>query len=229
MFIDAKAEYIERLDETFRVDLANGMRLVVKRVLLTIGIVDDWPDIPGLDRCYGATAHVCPDCDGYDTRGKKTVVVASGRKAVGLALALTTWTQELIICTNGEPADLKEEWIQKLQILNIPVLETRIECARSIHGEVTGLDLEGGMSLDCEQLFFAIGQEAADDLGAQLGCERDEIGRIVIDQHHHTTVPNVYAAGDIIPGPQLAVVAAAGGTIAALAIHHSLLADVQRL
>ena len=85
------------------------------------------------------------------------------------------------------------------------------------------------MSLDCERLFFAIGQYPADDLGAQLGCKRDEMGRLVIDDRNHTSVLNVYAAGDIAPGPQMAIVAAASGAVAALAIHASLMPESRKL
>ena len=63
------------------------------------------------------------------------------------------------------------------------------------------------MQLDSDKMFFAIGQYPADDLGAQLGCERDEGGHIVVDEHGHTSVRNVFAAGDIMPGPQLAIAA----------------------
>ena len=85
------------------------------------------------------------------------------------------------------------------------------------------------MSLDCERLYFAIGQVPSDDLGAKLGCKRDKIGRIVIDDRNHTSVMNVFAAGDLIPGPQLAMVAAASGVVAAVSIHHSLVPEGRRL
>jgi thioredoxin reductase len=85
------------------------------------------------------------------------------------------------------------------------------------------------MSLDCERLYFAIGQYPADDLGAQLGCKRDEMGRLVIDEHNHTSVMNVFAAGDIAPGPQVAIAAAASGAVAAIAIHASLVPETRKL
>ena len=139
---------------------------------------------------------------------KKTIVIGSGRKAVGMALALTTWTDKIVICTNGKPADMSADLLKKLEPLNIPVLEQTVTCVKSKDGEIKCVELENGMSLDCEQLFFVIGQVPADDLGAQLGCKRDEAGLIVVDEHNHTSVRNVYAAGDIIPGPQLAIAAA---------------------
>ena len=85
------------------------------------------------------------------------------------------------------------------------------------------------MSLDAERIFFAIGQYPADDLGAQLGCKRDEGGHIVVDEHNHTSVKHVFAAGDIVPGAQLAIAAASDGAIAALAIHKSLVPDERKL
>jgi hypothetical protein len=76
--------------ELFAVQLRDETVIESRRILLAIGIRDVWPDIPGLGDCYGETVHVCPDCDGYETRDKKTVVIGAGRKACGMAFALAT-------------------------------------------------------------------------------------------------------------------------------------------
>ncbi len=217
-------------DESFMLGLDDGSALRARRLLLAIGIKDVWPDIPGLERVYGANAHVCPDCDGHECREKKVVVIGSGRKAVGLALNLTTWTRDIIICTNGEPAGFElDEYCRKLDALNIPVLESRITCVRHDGAHVQSLELENGMQLDTDKIFFAIGQYPADDLGKQVGCERDEGGHIIVDDSYHTSVMNCFAAGDIVPGPQLAIAAASDGAIAALAIHKSLVPGERKL
>lgn len=229
-FVDGLVDRaLNETGELFAVHLRDGSEINARRVLLAIGIRDVWPDIPGLDTCYGDTVHVCPDCDGYETRDRKTVVIGKGRKAVGMALALTTWTRAIVICTNGEKPDMDEDLLNQLKVLNIPVLDAPIECARSQASEIRAIDLVGGMELDCERLYFAIGQYPADDLGAQLGCKRDEMGRLVIDDRNHTSVLNVFAAGDIAPGPQLAIGAAASGAIAAMAIHSSLVPETRKL
>lgn len=229
-FVDGLVDRaLNETGELFAVHLRDGSEINARRVLLAIGIRDVWPDIPGLDTCYGDTVHVCPDCDGYETRDRKTVVIGKGRKAVGMALALTTWTRAIVICTNGEKPDLDEDLLNQLKVLNIPVLDSPIECVRSQASEIRAIDLVGGMELDCERLYFAIGQYPADDLGAQLGCKRDEMGRLVIDDRNHTSVLNVFAAGDIAPGPQLAIGAAASGAIAAMAIHSSLVPETRKL
>ena len=222
-------EAINETGELFAICLRDGSTIEAPRILLAIGLKDVWPNIPGLDQCYGETVHVCPDCDGYETRDKKTVVVGTGRKAVGMALALTTWTRQIVICTNGEPPDMEQEVLDQLKALNIPVLDGPIRCVVSKDREISGVELEDGMSLDCERLYFAIGQYPSDDLGAQLGCERDQLGRLVIDEHNHTSVKNVYAAGDIAHAPQLAIVAASSGAVAAMAIHGSLIPETRKL
>ena len=221
--IDDCVDTAERLaDDEFLLTLHSGDQLGAQRVLLAIGLKDVWPDIPGLERAYGRNAHVCPDCDGYEASDKKTVVIGHGRKAVGMALNLTTWTRNLIICTNGEPPEIDEpEYCEKLDALNIPILTERVRRLCVEQGQIHCLELEGGMNLDAEKIFFAIGQYPADDLGAQLGCERDDGGHIVVDKHYHTSVINVFAAGDIVPGSQLA--------IAALAIHKSLVPEERKL
>lgn len=207
----------------------NARLVRAQRVLLAFGLRDQWPKLPGLRRVYGATAHVCPDCDGYETRGKKVLVIASGRKAVGMALSLRTWTTDIVVCTNGESAPLDDALRGKLDALGIPVVAAPITCVLSEGDRVRSVELEGGGTLACEEIFFALGQRLADDLGAQLGCRRDDDGRIVVDERYETTSPNVYAAGDIIPGSQIAIAAAGDGALAAVAIHRSLLPEAQRL
>jgi thioredoxin reductase len=197
-------EAINETGELFAIRLRDGTVIEAQRILLAIGIKDVWRD-------------------------KKTVVVGKGRKAVGMALSLTTWTRQIVICTNGEKPDMEQKLLDQLKALNIPVLDQPIKCVVSKSSEIGGIELEGGMSLDCERLYFAIGQYPADDLGAQLGCKRDEMGRLVIDERNHTSVKNVYAAGDIAPGPQMAIVAAASGAIASIAIHASLVPETRRL
>ena len=215
--------------ERFTLCLSDDREFQARRVLLAIGVRDVWPRIPGLSDCYGETVHVCPDCDGYETRNCRTVVIGSGRKAVGMALALSSWTNEIVICTNAEPADMDAGQLKKLKTLNVPVLEEKVNRISSQNGEIRCMDLEGGMQLDCQRLFFAIGQYPADDLGAQLKCARDDSGLIIVDDRNRTSVLNVFAAGDIVPGPQLAIAAAAEGAIASIAIHASLVPDSRKL
>ena len=217
-------------EEYFELAIEGGMQLRSRRLLLAYGLRDVWPEIPGIARVYGANAHVCPDCDGYEARGRKVVVIGSGRRAVGMALNLTTWTDQIIICTNGKPAEMDEpEYCGKLDAHNIPVLTSAVKRVCYDGSRIVCLELENGMQLDAEKIFFTLAQYPSDDLGAQLGCERDSGGHIVVDRGMRTSVRDVYAAGDLIPGPQLAIAAASDGAIAALHIHKSLVPEGRKL
>jgi len=217
-------------DGEFLVHIEGGATARARRILLAFGMRDVWPDIPGLEHVYGANAHVCPDCDGYDSRGKRVAVIGHGKRAVAMALALTAWTPQITICTNGRPHNIDElELTEKMQTCGI---EVRPESITRVHHSgrmISGLKMEGGASLDVDKVFFTIAQFPADDLGAQLGCERDHGGHIVITEHHATSVRSVFAAGDLTPGAQLAIRASAGGALAAMAMHRSLLPAHRRL
>jgi thioredoxin reductase len=228
--VDTRCEGVVRHDDDhFELVLDTGDHIHARRLLLATGLRDEWPRIEGVDNIYGADAHICPDCDGRECSDKKVVVMGSGRRAVGLALDLTTWTRDIIICTNGEPANFDTESCDKLDALNIPVLDCPIQRVKHSGARVHAIEFSDGMELDVDKIFFALGQYPADDLASQLGCERDSGGHIVVNRSFHTSVGNCFAAGDIVPGPQLAIVAAGDGAIAALAIHKSLVPENRKL
>ena len=212
------------VNDRLTLHLTGGDTLQARRLLLAIGLIDIWPDIPGLEQVYGANAHVCPDCDGYDARGKRVVVIGNGRRALGMALALTTWSDDITIATNGCPAALEEEGYEaKLEVNGIVVRTEPVRRVSCAGRRISGLEFETGEMLPTDKVFFTIGQRPADDIGEQLGCERDRDGHIVVSEHFATNVRSVYAAGDITPGPQIAMRAAAAGAVAAMAMHRSLL------
>ncbi len=230
VLIDEAVDRTDMLpDGRFELYTMSGQRFEASRLLLAIGIKDIWPTIPGLEGCFGASIHVCPDCDGFDARGAKIVVIGRGRRAVGMALSLTTWTDQLVVCTNGHEPELDDELLERLDALQIPVIDAHIERVHATEGQLHAIEFANGLQLDCDRIFFSIAQYPADDLGVQLGCERDERGQIVVDAANHTSVLNVFAAGDITPGPQLAIRAASDGAIAAMAIHKSLVPDERKL
>ncbi|MHB1225308.1 MAG: FAD-dependent oxidoreductase, partial [Gemmatimonadaceae bacterium] len=148
---------------------------------------------------------------------------------VGMALSLANWTRDITVCTNGRPPALDDVLAAKLKRLDFPVVPEPIAGINFRGDDMRSLEFDGRPPLGCEKIFFALAQYPADDLGVQLGCDRDDEGNIVVDHAGHTSVRNAFAAGDITAGPQLAIRAAAGGAVAGLAIHRSLLPAERRL
>lgn len=228
LLADAEVLRVERCthplrDSCFALHVAGGDTLHARRVLLAFGLKDVWPDIPGLERVFGASAHVCPDCDGHEARGQRIAVVGTGKRALAMALALRTWSTSLTIVTDGRPVRLSVAAHERLRQNDIALRTDAID-----HVEVDGRALQSlvfrsGDTLVVDKLFFNVAQRPADDLAAQLGCARDRGGHVVVSAHGATSISGVFAAGDITPGPQLAIRAAASGAVAAMAMHKSLL------
>jgi thioredoxin reductase len=203
-----------------------------RRILLATGLRDLKPDCPGFPDFYGVTVHHCPDCDGYEVSGKRVVVHSYGQGAIGFTLNLLTWTDKLVLVTNGYQGDINEEHRAKLARFNIPLINRRIV---GLEGDtdaklIRRVRLEEGDAIECDALFFNLGTEMSGRLHEQLGCRLDEdCGLVAVDEEQQTSVRGVYAAGDITPHSQLAVVAAAEGAMAAIHIHKSLIPEERRV
>ena len=143
-----------------------------------------------------------------------------------MALALTSWTDHISTCTNERPADPDErERCDKLDACFVAVPTDAIVSLGRSGEQFVSPPLDNGMTLDAGRIFFTLAQYPADDVRVQPGCKCDRGGHIVVGERGATPVPGVLAAGDITPGPLLAVRAAAGGAVAAMAMQKSLLPD----
>ena len=220
----------ERLSyEHFRVWAGNGNQdsrtFDARRVLLATGLRDLTPDCPGFRDFYGASVHHCPDCDGYEYIDKRIAVLGSGTKTVGFALSLLTWTNKITLITENKDG-LSNDDRAKLAAFD---LDVRDESIQALEGDLKSKQLQRvifstGDALECDALFFNLGTEPASNLHEMLGCKLDEeCGLVWVDETRQTSVEGVYAAGDITPHSQLAVVAAAEGAMAAIHIHDSLI------
>lgn len=230
LIIEACVTDIEQLPEKhFRVYTGNDDQdrrtFDAQRILLATGLRDVTPDCPGFRDFYGVSVHHCPDCDGYECLNKRIAVLGTGTKTVGFALSLLTWTNKITLI-NADKASLGKDDRAKLAAFDINVRDQTI---KSLEGDLESKQLQrilftDGDALECDALFFNLGNKPASNLHEMLGCKLDEsCGLVWVDQTRQTSVEGVYAAGDITPHSQLAIVAAAEGAMAAIHIHDSLI------
>jgi thioredoxin reductase len=218
---DGTVSDIQTTPEGFSLTLASGGRVDAKMVLVAGGVRDHVPDIPGVDDCYGISIHHCPYCDGWEERDRRIAVIGTGAAATALALSLLTWTAAVVICSNGKPR-LSTRHRQQLEQHRIPLQTGRIERVEHERGRVTQIRLHGGERVPCEAIFFTAGQSPQCDLPHRLGCETGKQGVIKTDRLGLTCVPGLYVAGDASRDVQFAIVAAAEGAKAAVAMNKAL-------
>lgn len=216
-FEEGRVTGIEKSGDGFSVTSGSGKHHA-RRVVLAYGVRDTLPDIPGIEEHYGKTVHHCPDCDGYECRGRRIGVIGWSRGTVGLALKLLQWSDDVTIFTHGHERDWDEEEQSKVLAERIALKDERIVALDP------GAVLSTGERVAIDAFFFNIKVTRSCDLAERLGCEVDpEKPNVVVNEHRETTVEGVYAVGDLVPGSQLAITSAADGAIAAIAINKSLL------
>jgi len=208
--------------EGFDLRCADGSRLRSRKLLLATGVVDELPPIEGLEQLYGRSVHHCPYCDGWEWRDQPIAIYGGGESGAGLAMGLTVWSRDLILCTNG-PAELSAEMQERLEWYDIPVLEGRVRRLEGSDGRLDRIVFENGEAVARRALFFATAQRQASDLPARLGCVFTAEGAVNTGKCEATNVPGLYVCGDASREAQFVAVAAAEGAEAGMAINRALL------
>jgi thioredoxin reductase len=208
----------------FTLACADGSQLQSRKLLLATGVVDDLPAIEGLDALYGTSIHHCPYCDGWEWRDQPLAIHGCGEEGLALALGLTVWSRDLVLCTDG-PARLPEDGLERLRQAGIDLREEPIARLEGREGKLERIVFSNGESLARQALFLCSAQHQRSSLAANLGCQFNEKGAVDTGTCEVTNVPGLYVAGDSSKEAQFVIVAAAEGTEAAMAINKSLLKD----
>jgi thioredoxin reductase len=209
---------------SFELKLANGERFSCRKLLLATGVVDELPDIAGLKELYGSSVFHCPYCDGWEMRDQPLAVYGRGENGAGLALELTLWSRDLVLCTDG-PGELQEGELARLARHNIDVREDQIERLDGDDGVLKEIVFTNGTTISRRGMFFSTSQHQHSDLAEQLGCALTEEGCIDTGEYETTNVPGLYVAGDASRLVQFVIVAAAEGAQAAVAINKELMKE----
>jgi thioredoxin reductase len=220
---------IEVLDATrspdgFRVLCADARQISSRRLLLATGVVDELPALAGLEELYGVSVHHCPYCDGWEWRDQPIAVFGSGEEGKALALGLTVWSEDVVLCTSGN-SGLSEEDLEQLAQRGIEVREERVVRLEGQEGLLQRILFETGESLARRALFLCSGQHQRSALARKLGCRFTSKGAVDTGTCEATDVPGLYVAGDSSKEAQFVIVAAAEGAEAGMAINKSLLKE----
>jgi len=208
----------------FSVTLTTGRTHLARKLLLATGVVDHVPAIPGFAELYGRSVFHCPYCDGWEVRDEPWAVYGTGERAYGLALELTTWTRDIVVCSDG-PAEMDGRQRSRLERLGISIREDRVARLEGADGVLARVVFDTGTPLPRRALFFTTGQEQRSQLALALGCEFNDKGTVRTGKYETTHLPGLYVAGDASRAVQWVVVAAAEGAEAAFAINTDLIRE----
>ncbi|HET7476734.1 MAG TPA: NAD(P)/FAD-dependent oxidoreductase [Dermatophilaceae bacterium] len=208
----------------FEVVLEDGLMLRTRRVLVTTGLRDEVPDVPGVRERWGRDLLHCPYCHGYEVRDQPLGVLAGAPDEIQLAIAhahlIRQWSDDVVFFTNSTAltASQREQLIARaIGVVDEPVTRLVVE-----NEQLSGVELESGNVVPRAAVFVRPHFVPNDDLLVRLGCAIHDNGWVAADATGRTSVPGVWAAGNAV-NPRAQVITAAGeGSAAAIAINNDL-------
>ncbi|MFC9616765.1 NAD(P)/FAD-dependent oxidoreductase [Streptomyces sp. NPDC056938] len=225
----------ERDGDGFRIVLDDGGAVRAARLLLTTGLVDELPDVPGLAALWGSDVLHCPYCHGWEVRDQTVGVLGTGPAAVHQALMWRQWTKSVTLFLHTAPEPGDEEY-EQLAARGISVVDGTVSALESENGRLAGARLERGTLVPVQALVVAPRFTARAGFLGSLGLEASAqemngmvIGtRIPADPTGRTAVPGVWAAGNVTELTEQVIGSAAAGLRAAAAINADLMAQETR-
>jgi thioredoxin reductase len=225
----ARAEQLGgRRDLGYRLHLGDGQTVDAARLLVTTGVSDDIPDLPGVRERWGRDLLHCPYCRGWEVRDEPLGVLGTIPGSVQHALLVRQWSADVAFFAHTYP--LTDDERERLGARGIQVVNGEVARLVVDDDRLTGVELVDGRVVPRTAVFVRPGiHPHPDGLLAGLGCEHDDAGFVVTDAMGGTTNPGVWAAGNVAD-PRAQVITAAGqGSAAAIAINNDLVeADTDR-
>lgn len=211
---------LARHGEGFTATLADGETVMARAVLLATGVVDHHPDLPGVERAIErALVRICPICDGYEATDKVVAVIGHSDMGAREAAFLRTYSDRVTLIHVGPPEDLTER--AALADLGVDVVETLIETVRIENDRVTAF-CWNGEDRAFDLVYSALGTSPNAELAQALDARLADDGRLEVDLHQRTSVPGLWAAGDVVRGLNQIAVATAEAAVAATDMHNAL-------
>jgi thioredoxin reductase len=223
-FHDSTATVAEPTSGGFAVTVEDGTTWGAKRLILATGVEDVLPELPGLREAWGNGVYHCPYCHGYEVADQRLGVLAFLPEAMHQAELIPEWGPTTFFTNEIVALDGQERG--RLAARGVEVVDGAVSAIVEAGEGIAGVRMQDGRTIALDALFIGVPWRMASPLAEQLGCAIDDspLGPVIrVDGIGETSVPGVFAAGDAalmmknLPG------AVAGGFLAGVAAHRSLL------
>ncbi|MCC8478423.1 NAD(P)/FAD-dependent oxidoreductase [Streptomyces globisporus] len=235
--VEGRVASAEKLPEQgFRVVTEDGRTVEARRLLVTTGLVDELPPVPGLAARWGREVLHCPYCHGHEVADRPIGVLATGPLAVHQALMWRQWSDDVTLFLHTGPEPTEEEY-EQLAARGVAVVDGEVTGLEVADDRFTGVTLASGRVVPREALVVQARFVARSAVLESLGLKpvAQEMGGVVIgtyiptDPTGATEAPGVWAAGNVTRLTEQVIGAAAAGLMAAGAVNGDLIAEDTRL
>ncbi|MBB6289755.1 MULTISPECIES: NAD(P)/FAD-dependent oxidoreductase [unclassified Pseudomonas] len=196
--VTARAESISGTIDDFSVLTGDGESLRARRLILSYGVADQMPEIPGFAEGWGTSIVPCPYCDGFEVAGRHWGLVWSGSPSHNYVRLYHDWTDTLTVFANGHdiPSDIRADLARR----GIAVVDGRITEIDHDESHNATVRLDAGSSVAVDILFAHPRNKPSARLHESLGLATVDTPQgiaLKVDERRETSMPGIYAAGDL--------------------------------
>ena len=212
------------IDPGFFIALAGGAVLTARRIVLATGVSDELPNIPGVRERWGRDLLHCPYCHGWEVRDQPLGVLGSHPGAVQHTHLVRQWSDNVVFFAHTH--DVTETERTQLEARGVHVVDGAVARLVVQEDRLTGVELVDGRMIERAAVFVRpVNVAHAAGVVSSVGCDRDDAGFVTVDATGRTSVPGVWAAGNVVDPRAQVITAAGAGSAAAIAINADLVQD----
>ena len=213
---------LDRTDDGFCANWGSGP-VTAKRVLLATGVKNRRPpmdeDLHDEALARGLIRY-CPVCDGYEVTDKTIGVIGSDSHGVAEAVFIRGFTDKVTMIAPDKALELNEKDQQKMKMAGIECVDGPAQAVAITDGCIVVETAEGTYTFD--SVYPALGSDTHTQLAEQVGARLNQMGCLGVDAHQRTSIPGLYAAGDVVIGLDQISHAMGEGGVAATTIRNDL-------
>jgi thioredoxin reductase (NADPH) len=201
---------------------AQTTNISTNRVVLATGLIDKSLDIPGsINAVQSGAIRYCPICDGFEASDKRIAVVGSLDDTSKKAQFLRTYSAHVATVSLFEPEETDNNLTSELEVAGVTILKSKLVSIDQ-NGISQTLVLEDGRREACDVIYPILGCKVRSELLEHFNARHNDVGCLEVDEHQQTSVPGVYAVGDVVSDLHQITVGTGHAAIAATHIHNSL-------
>ncbi|WFU57717.1 NAD(P)/FAD-dependent oxidoreductase [Bradyrhizobium pachyrhizi] len=196
--VSARADSVSGAIDDFNVLTSDGESFGARRLILSYGVADQMPDVPGYAETWGTSIVPCPYCDGFEVAGQHWGLVWSGPQSHNQVRLFHDWTDKLTLFADGHdiPPDVQADLARR----SVPAVVGRIIEIAHHEGHITTVNVDTGRNVAVDILFASPRNKPSASLHESLGLATvaTPAGIVLkVDERRETSTPGIYAAGDL--------------------------------